>query len=62
VQGAITNNESTADWEYSVVLTIHNERGQELTRQVVGVGALRPTEVRNFTLSVDIITPESRSR
>ena len=62
VQGAIKNNESAADWEYSVVLTIQNERGEELSRQVVGVGALRPTEVRNFTLSVDILTPESGSR
>jgi hypothetical protein len=62
VQGAITNSQGQDDWEYSVVLTIQNERGEEISRQVVGVGALRPSEVRNFTLSVDIITPESRSR
>jgi hypothetical protein len=61
VQGAITNEKST-DWEYSVVLTIQNERGEEISRQVVGVGALRPSEVRNFTLSVDILTPEDRGR
>src|SRR5688572_30403905 len=62
VQGAITNNQGAADWEYSVVLTIQNERGEELSRQVVGVGALRPSEIRNFTLSVDIFTPEDRTR
>ena len=62
VQGAITNSQGQGDWEYSVVLTIQNERGEELSRQVVGVGALRPSEVRNFTLSVDILTPETRSR
>ena len=62
VQGAITNSEGQGDWEYSVVLTIQNERGEEISRQVVGVGALRPAEVRNFTLSVDILTPEMRSR
>src|SRR5262245_19085922 len=62
VQGAITNSQGQGDWEYSVVLTIQNERGEEISRQVVGVGALRPSEVRNFTLSVDILTPDLRSR
>ena len=41
-------------WEYSVVLSIRNERGEEVTRQVVGVGALQATEERRFTLSVDV--------
>jgi hypothetical protein len=62
VQSAITHDRGHGDWEYSVVLTITNERGEELSRQVVGVGALRPGEVRNFSLSVDILTPEARSR
>ena len=44
------------------MLTIVNERGQEVARQVVGVGALRPAESRTFTLSVDIRTPGGRPR
>jgi hypothetical protein len=45
-----------------VVLTIRNERGVEIARQVVGVGALRPAESRTFTLSVDVKTPGGRRR
>src|SRR5512145_1607997 len=42
VEGALRHSSSVGDWEYSVVLTIVNERGEVLSRQVVGVGALRP--------------------
>jgi hypothetical protein len=45
-----------------VVLTINNERGEEISRQVVGVGALRPAESRTFTLSVEVLTPGGRKR
>lgn len=41
--------------EYCVVLTIQDERGQKLTRQVVGVGALQPEEWRNFSVSVELM-------
>jgi hypothetical protein len=44
-------------WEYSMMLTIRNERGEEIARQQVGVGALQPAEQRTFTLSVDVFTP-----
>ena len=62
VEGSIEHPDRGGDWEYSVVLTIRNERGVEIARQVVGVGALRPTESRTFTLSVDVQTPEGRRR
>ena len=44
-------------WEYSVLLTIRNDRGEEIARQVVGVGALQGNEARTFTLAVDVFTP-----
>ena len=62
VEGSIEHPDRGGDWEYSVVLTIRNERGEELARQVVGVGALRPTESRTFTLSVDVQAPGGRRR
>ena len=62
VEGSIENPDRASDWEYSVVLTIRNERGVEIARQVVGVGALRPAESRTFTLSVDVKTPGGRRR
>jgi hypothetical protein len=44
-------------WEYAVVVSIKNERGEEITRQVVGVGALQPNEQRTFSVSVDVFKP-----
>jgi hypothetical protein len=61
VEGTLQHAAKGGDWEYSVVLTIRNERGEEISRQAVGVGAMRPSEARTFTLSVDVITPGSRS-
>lgn len=46
-------------WEYAVVVSIRNERGEEVTRQVVGVGALHANEQRTFSVSVDVFTPGS---
>jgi len=54
------HSERGGDWEYSVVLQIRNERGEVLSRQVVGVGALRATEARTFTLAVEVATPGGR--
>jgi hypothetical protein len=44
-----------------VVITVENERGEEVSRQVVGVGALRSAEVRTFRLTVDVVAPRSAS-
>ena len=57
VEGTLRHSEQGGDWEYSVVLSIRNERGEEISRQVVGVGALRATEARTFTLAVDVAAP-----
>jgi hypothetical protein len=35
-------------------------KGEEISRQVVGVGALRETQSRTFTLSVEVLTPGGR--
>src|SRR5512143_4017142 len=52
VEGTLQHAVGGADWASSVVLRSRNDRAKELSRQVVGVGALRPTESRTFTLSV----------
>jgi hypothetical protein len=44
-------------WENSVVVSVRNERGEEVARKVVGVGALAPSEARTVTLSVDVFAP-----
>ena len=38
-----------------MVAVIKNERGEEVARHVVGVGAMNPGDVRTFSLSVDLV-------
>ena len=57
VEGAFRNPEGVESWEYSVVVSIRNDRGEEVARKVVGVGALSPSESRTVTLSVDVFAP-----
>ncbi len=57
VEGTIRHPANGDAWEYSVVLTIRDDRGDEVARQVVGVGALRPDEQRTFTLDVEMFAP-----
>ena len=57
VEGTIRHPPDGGTWEYSIVLAVRNERGEEITRQVVGVGALAPKDVRSFSLSVELFAP-----
>lgn len=57
VEGTIRHSASGGAWEYSVVLAILDEEGEEIARQVVGVGAVKPAEQRTFALSVEVFTP-----
>ncbi len=41
--------------EYCVVIAIANERGEKITRQVVGVGALQPGERHAYSFSVELM-------
>ena len=57
VEGSIRHAGNDEPWEYAVVISIRNERDEEIARQVVGVGALQPSEKRTFTLAVDVLAP-----
>ena len=57
VEGAFRNPKGADSWEYSVVVSIRNDRGEEVDRKVVGVGALEPLESRTVTVSVDVFAP-----
>lgn len=62
VEGAIRHPGDGGAWEYSMLLTIRNQRGEEVARQLVGVGALQPNEERTFTLAVEVFMPEKQAR
>ncbi len=54
VEGSFKHPEAGDPWEYSVVVSIRNDRGEEVARHVVGVGALMPNEGRTVMLAVDV--------
>ena len=58
VDGSIRHPSVGEAWEYSVVISIKNDKGEEVGRQVVGVGALQPGEGRTFSFSVDVFAPQ----
>lgn len=57
VEGTLRHPANGGSWEYSVVLAIRNDRGEEVARQVVGVGALQPGDARTFSLAVEVFKP-----
>jgi len=59
VEGVIRHPPLQEPWEYFVVIAIRNDRGEEVTRQVVNVGALQNTEKRTFALSVEALPPQA---
>ena len=61
VEGILRHADGGDAWEYSILLTIRNERGEEVARQVMGVGALAAGDERTFTLSVELYTPDPRT-
>jgi hypothetical protein len=61
VEGTIRHPPAGGAWEYSVVLSIRDDEGNEVARQVVGVGAIHADEERTFTLAVEVM-PTSDTR
>jgi hypothetical protein len=59
VEGVIRHPPLEEPWEYFVVISVRNDRGEEVTRQVVSCGALQSTEKRTFTLSVELMQPQA---
>ncbi|HEX4050469.1 MAG TPA: hypothetical protein VHY19_06295 [Steroidobacteraceae bacterium] len=55
VDGTIAHRASAEPCEYCIVLDISNERGEQVMRQVVGVGALQPGELRRLNLAVQML-------
>jgi hypothetical protein len=59
VEGVIRHPPLEQPLEYFVIIAIRNDRGEEVTRQVVNVGALQAAEKRTFTLSVEVLPPQA---
>ncbi|HJU66689.1 MAG TPA: hypothetical protein VJ650_00475 [Gemmatimonadaceae bacterium] len=57
MEGSIRHPTTGEAWEYAVTVTITNDRGVEVSRQIVGVGAIKPGEQRKFTVAVEVFGP-----
>lgn len=62
LEGSVRHPNVGEPWEYSVLVSIKNEKGEEVARQVVGVGALQPGEQRSFTFAVEVFVPSEAPR
>jgi hypothetical protein len=59
IEGTIQHGTRDEQCEYCVVVSITNERGEKVARQVVGVGALQPGERHKYSFSVDLVPVRS---
>lgn len=62
VEGTLRHQPGAAPLEYSMVLVIRNERGEEVARKVIGVGALSAEESRTFSVTVEVNGVADRGR
>ena len=60
VEGKVQHPANQDPWEYTVVISVKNEKGEEVARNVVNVGALQGSESRSFALSVDVTPARAR--
>jgi hypothetical protein len=61
IEGSIRHPEDGEPWEYTVVVTVQNDRGEEIARKLVGVGAMDVNEQCTFTLSVEAVAAPRRA-
>lgn len=52
VEGTVAAQDE-ATFEYTMVVVVRNERGEEIGRHVAAVGAVFPGEARSFEVSVE---------
>jgi hypothetical protein len=58
VEGKIRHPRGEEPWEYSVIVLVRNERGEEVARHVINVGALANSEERVVSLAVEVMPPK----
>src|ERR1700716_1111897 len=59
VEGLIRHPPLEEPWEYFVVIAIRNDRGEEVARQVVNVGALQGGGEPPFPPAVEMLPPQA---
>ncbi len=63
VEGTLRADRPGEAVEYTMVLVIRNERGEEVNRHIVGVGALEGSQSRSFSVTVETnLVPAGKGR
>ena len=62
IEGSFQQPPEGGACEYSMVVSIRNERGQEIARKLIGVGALGANEQRSFTLLVEMTPSKAKGK
>jgi len=60
IEGSIRHPADGEPWEYTVVVSIFDDRGKEIAHKLIGVGAMNPNEQRTFTLSVEAVLAKAK--
>ena len=60
IEGSIRHPAEGEPWEYTVVVSLWNDRGEEIAHKLIGVGAMKPNEQRSFTLSVEAVPAKAK--
>jgi hypothetical protein len=60
IEGSIRHPAEGEPWEYTVVVSICNDRGEEIAHKLIGVGAMNPNEQRTFTLAVEVVSARAK--
>lgn len=53
LHGSVTHPAGAGAAEYTIIVSVRDARGVELSRHVAGVGALQPGEARAFEVTVE---------
>jgi len=61
IEGSIRHPVDGEAWEYTVVVSIRNDRDEEIAHKLIGVGAMNPNEQRTFTLTVEAVSAKAKA-
>jgi hypothetical protein len=60
IEGGIRHPADADPWEYTVIVTIKNGRGEEIARKLIGVGALDASDQCTFALTVEAVEAKGK--
>ena len=61
IEGSIRHPGEGEPWEYTIVVSITNDRGEEIAHKLIAVGAMNLNEQRTFTLSVEAVEAKAKA-